>query len=125
MRLWVEPLAYWGVFLFVSGVLLLNDNSVFSKHTVFFNCKRFPWIWMEEYFPGSTKRKDTMLLAGQKIIPVKPAAGHVNIMVQNRQDFYLPYKMIILLPVPTNCPPYGNSFTQDFKSAVLAAHATK
>jgi hypothetical protein len=26
---------------------------------------------MEEYFPGSTKRKDTMVIAGQKIIPVK------------------------------------------------------
>lgn len=49
----LEPLGWWAVFLLGSGVLLLMDNVVFSKGTVFFVQKRFPYLWMEEYFPAT------------------------------------------------------------------------
>ena len=51
MGMWAEPLAWWGVFLLASAMLLLTHNSVFSKGTVFQLQKKFPWISMEEYFP--------------------------------------------------------------------------
>lgn len=57
MGLCAEPLAWWGVFLFASAALLLTNNSVFSKNTAFFLRKRFPWIWMEEYFPVQANRQ--------------------------------------------------------------------
>jgi hypothetical protein len=47
-----EPFGWWLVFLLGSGVLLLPDNVVFSKGTVFRIYKKFPWISMEEYFPA-------------------------------------------------------------------------
>ena len=53
LGLWAEPLAWWGVFLLASGLLLLTGNTVFSKNTQFFFRKTFPYIWMEEYFPAS------------------------------------------------------------------------
>jgi hypothetical protein len=51
MGLWAEPLAWWSVFLLATAMLLLTDNSVFSKGTIFQLQKKFPWISMEEYFP--------------------------------------------------------------------------
>jgi hypothetical protein len=51
MGLWAEPLAWWGVFLLASAMLLLTHNTVFSKGTIFQFHKKFPWISMEEYFP--------------------------------------------------------------------------
>lgn len=50
MGIAAEPLAWWFVFLIASSMLLLTDNLVFSKSTVFKLQKRFPWISMEEYF---------------------------------------------------------------------------
>ena len=51
MGMWAEPIAWWGVVLAATAVLLLVDNVVFSKSTIFVVQKRFPWIHMEEYFP--------------------------------------------------------------------------
>ena len=51
MGMWAEPLAWWGIFLLASAMLLLTHNTVFSRSTVFQLHKRFPWISMEEYFP--------------------------------------------------------------------------
>ena len=46
-----EPLAWWFVFLLASAMLLLTNNTVFSRGTIFQLHKGFPWISMEEYFP--------------------------------------------------------------------------
>ncbi|HEU4607027.1 MAG TPA: hypothetical protein VFS31_02890 [Chitinophagaceae bacterium] len=51
MGMWAEPLAWWGVFLVASAMLLLTHNGVFSKGTIFQLHRKFPWISMEEYFP--------------------------------------------------------------------------
>ena len=51
MGMFVEPLAWWGVLLVASAMLLLSNNGVFSKGTIFELHKSFPWISMEEYFP--------------------------------------------------------------------------
>jgi hypothetical protein len=51
MGLWAEPLAWWGVFLLASVMLLLTHNTVFSKGTIFQLHKKFPWVSMDEYFP--------------------------------------------------------------------------
>ena len=51
MGMWAEPLAWWLVFLLATSMLLLTNNAVFSKGTVFQLHKKFPWISMEEYFP--------------------------------------------------------------------------
>ena len=51
MGMWAEPLAWWGIFILASGMLLLTNNTVFSKGTVFQLQKKYPWISMEEYFP--------------------------------------------------------------------------
>jgi hypothetical protein len=51
MGMWAEPLAWWGVFLLASAMLLLTHNAVFSKGTIFQLQKKYPWISMEEYFP--------------------------------------------------------------------------
>jgi hypothetical protein len=50
MGIAAEPLAWWFIFLLASSMLLLTDNLVFSKGTVFRIQKKFPWISMEEYF---------------------------------------------------------------------------
>ena len=50
MGIYFEPLAWWSVFLLASAMLLLTDNLVFSKGTIFEIRKKFPWISMEEYF---------------------------------------------------------------------------
>lgn len=51
MGMWAEPLAWWGVFILASAMLLLTHNTVFSKGTIFQLQKKYPWISMEEYFP--------------------------------------------------------------------------
>jgi hypothetical protein len=51
MGMWAEPLAWWGVFLLASAMLLLTHNGVFSKGTIFQLQKKIPWVSMEEYFP--------------------------------------------------------------------------
>lgn len=51
MGIFAEPLAWWLVFLIASSFLLLSNNTVFSKGTVFQLRKKFPWISMDEYFP--------------------------------------------------------------------------
>lgn len=53
MGLLAEPLGWWLVFLLASSMLLLTDNTVFSKGTVFQTHKKFPWLSMEEYFPAT------------------------------------------------------------------------
>ena len=55
MGLYAEPLAWWLVFLIASAMLLLMPNTVFSKGTIFQLQKNFPWISMDEYFPGPGK----------------------------------------------------------------------
>lgn len=52
MGLAAEPLAWWFVFLLASAMLLLTNNTVFSKGTVFQWHKKFPWLSMDEYFPA-------------------------------------------------------------------------
>ncbi|MGZ5191893.1 MAG: hypothetical protein ACXWCZ_12855 [Flavisolibacter sp.] len=51
MGIFAEPLAWWLVFLIASAMLLLTNNGVFSKGTVFILQKKIPWISMEEFFP--------------------------------------------------------------------------
>ena len=51
MGLFAEPLAWWLVFLIACSMLLLTNNTVFSKGTIFQLHKGFPWLSMEEYFP--------------------------------------------------------------------------
>lgn len=53
MGIFAEPLAWWLVFLIASAMLLLTNNAVFSKGTIFILQKKFPWISMEEFFPIS------------------------------------------------------------------------
>jgi hypothetical protein len=53
MGMWAEPIGWWAVFVLASSMLLLTDNTVFSKGTVFQLQKKYPWISMEEYFPYS------------------------------------------------------------------------
>jgi hypothetical protein len=50
MGICMEPLAWWLVFLLASSMLLLTDNLVFSKGTVFVFQKKFPWVSMEEFY---------------------------------------------------------------------------
>ena len=51
MGIFAEPLAWWLVFIIASAMLLLTNNGVFSKGTIFILQKKFPWIAMEEFFP--------------------------------------------------------------------------
>lgn len=51
MGIVAEPLVWWMVFLIASSFLLLTNNTVFSRGTVFQLKRKFPWISMEEYFP--------------------------------------------------------------------------
>ena len=48
--IYAEPLGWWLIFFIASAMLLLTDNAVFSKGTIFRIQKKFPWISMEEYF---------------------------------------------------------------------------
>ncbi|HEX2608189.1 MAG TPA: hypothetical protein VHK91_12455 [Flavisolibacter sp.] len=52
LGIFAEPLAWWGVFLVASAMLLLTPNGVFTKGTIFQLQRRFPFISMEEYFPA-------------------------------------------------------------------------
>jgi hypothetical protein len=56
MGLFAEPLAWWLVFFLASSILLLTNNSVYSKGTVFIVQKKRPFIYMEEYFPDAFRR---------------------------------------------------------------------
>ena len=51
MGLLAEPLAWWFVYLLASAMLLLTNNTVFSRGTIFQLHKKFPWLSMDEYFP--------------------------------------------------------------------------
>jgi hypothetical protein len=53
-----EPLAWWFVFLLASSMLLLTDNLVFSKGTIFVFQKKFPWVSMEEFYPFETSAEE-------------------------------------------------------------------
>ena len=57
MGLLAEPLAWWMVLLTGTAMLLLTNNTVFSKGTVFHLHKGFPWISMDEYFPAEGEQK--------------------------------------------------------------------
>ena len=52
MGLLAEPLAWWGVVLLAIAMLLLTNNTVFSKGTRFRLQQRFPWLMMDEFFPS-------------------------------------------------------------------------
>lgn len=54
MGIGAEPLAWWFVFLLASTMLLLTNNTVFSKGTRFRLQKRFPWLLMDEFFPAAS-----------------------------------------------------------------------
>jgi hypothetical protein len=49
--IYAESLGWWLVLLISFSIILLTNNMIFSKGTVFEIHKRFPWISMEEYFP--------------------------------------------------------------------------
>jgi hypothetical protein len=53
MGLAAEPLAWWAVFFMAAAMLLLTNNTVFSKGTQFQLHKGFPWLTMDEYFPAA------------------------------------------------------------------------
>lgn len=53
-----EPLAWWMVLLVGSAMLLLTNNTVFSKGTIFRLHKGFPWISMDEYFPAEGEQQN-------------------------------------------------------------------
>lgn len=57
MGMWAEPLAWWLVFLLASAMLLLTNNTVFSKGTRFQLHKRFPYLSMDEYFPAAEQQQ--------------------------------------------------------------------
>lgn len=50
MGIAAEPLGWWVVILLASTMLLFTDNFVFSKGTEFRLQKKFPWIWMDEFY---------------------------------------------------------------------------
>lgn len=54
MGIGAEPLAWWLVFLLASAMLLLTNNTVFSRGTRFRLQKRFPWLLMDEFFPAAS-----------------------------------------------------------------------
>jgi hypothetical protein len=61
MGICMEPLAWWLVFLIALSMLLLTDNLVFSKGTIFVFQKKFPWVYMEEFYPfpfGADKKEE-------------------------------------------------------------------
>jgi hypothetical protein len=51
MGIGAEALGWWFVISLGLFSLLLTDNTVFSKGTIFQLHRRFPWISMDEYFP--------------------------------------------------------------------------
>ena len=53
MGIGAEPLAWWLVFLLASAMLLLTNNTVFSRGTRFRLQKKFPWLLMDEFFPAA------------------------------------------------------------------------
>ena len=54
-----EPLGWWGIYLTASAMLLLSNNTVFSKGTRFTLQRKFPYLSMDEFFPaaGASRRK--------------------------------------------------------------------
>lgn len=73
MGLWAEPLAWWLIFLIASAMLLLTNNTVFSRGTRFQLHKGFPWISMDEYFPEAAAEPHTFS-GRHKTSPRPPAA---------------------------------------------------
>jgi hypothetical protein len=53
LGIFAEPLGWWLIFFIASAFLLLPDNVVFRKGTVFMIRRSFPYIWMEEYYPAA------------------------------------------------------------------------
>lgn len=49
--IYAESLGWWLVLLFALSMVLLTNNMIFSKGTVFEFRRKFPWVSMEEYFP--------------------------------------------------------------------------
>ena len=66
MGIYFEPLAWWSVFLLASAMLLLTNNLVFSRGTIFEIGKKFPWISMEEYFILDEGEEGDSILPGKK-----------------------------------------------------------
>ena len=71
MGLAAEPLAWWFVFLLASVMLLITNNTVFSKGTVFQLHKGFPWITMDEFFPEEAIPQEPIYEPKQKRPVVK------------------------------------------------------
>lgn len=71
MGIAAEPLAWWAVFLLASSMLLVTNNTVFSKGTVFQLHKGFPWITMDEFFPAATGAQEQTYTAKNKAPSVK------------------------------------------------------
>lgn len=79
MGIAAEPMAWWFVFLLASSMLLLTDNLVFSKGTIFRIQKKFPWISMEEYFRlpwYASRNEDFRASDGEAKRPEKRLTGH-------------------------------------------------
>lgn len=61
-----EPLAWWLLFFIASAMLLLTNNTVFSKGTRFQLHKGFPWITMDEFFPAGNVQQHRQGGSGPK-----------------------------------------------------------
>ena len=83
MGFMAEPLAWWGVWLVATSMLLLTNNTVFTKGTVFHLHKKFPWISMDEYFPAEGEQQSYRYNAGSK---QKPAQRKKLLSIDKKED---------------------------------------
>jgi hypothetical protein len=87
MGMWAEPLAWWSVLLLASAMLVLTHNAVFSKGTIFNIHKRFPWRYMDEFYPyhGYVKGPGTKNEAGNRKpgAPMRPLLNHSHRLKRN------------------------------------------
>lgn len=57
-NVWLIPILFYGLWFVITGLLLLTNNNIFSKHTYFETMGGYPWIKMHEYFPYQSNEDD-------------------------------------------------------------------